>query len=154
VSFVRSGGDELEEEGRGVGVEGDVADFVDDEERDAAEAFQLVGEAAGAFGFSESEHPVGGRRERDSVAAAGGLDAESDAEMRLAGAGWPQEDHVVGLAQEVELVEMGDLLVGDGPLVGEVEVVEGLDLWKPDGFDSVLATVGFTRCDFFGEDLG
>ena len=55
-----SAGDELEEQGRCVGVEGDVADFVDDEERDAAEAFEFVGKTAVPFGFSESHYPFGG----------------------------------------------------------------------------------------------
>ena len=36
-SFV-AGADELEEQVRGFGFEGDVADFVDDEERDASES--------------------------------------------------------------------------------------------------------------------
>ena len=47
----------------------------------------------------------------------------------------------MGFAQEVELVEMGNLLAGDGALVGEVEVVEGLDLGEPGCSDPVLAAV-------------
>lgn len=102
--------------------------FVDDEEGDASEAFEFVGEAAGSLGVGEAGDPFGGGGEGDPVAPSGGLDAEGDGEVGLAGAGWAEEDDVVGFAEEVELVEVGDLGAGDGPLVGEVEVVEGLDL--------------------------
>jgi hypothetical protein len=77
------------------------------------------------------------------------LDAEGDGEVGFAGAGWSQEDHVVGFSEEVELVEMGDLLAGYGALVGEVEVIQGLDLGEPGCFDPVLAAVGFSGSDFF-----
>ena len=52
------------------------------------------------------------------------------------------------------MVEVGDLGAGDGPLVGEVEVVEGFDLGDVGGFDPMFAAVGFSGGDFFGEDLG
>jgi hypothetical protein len=48
----------------------------------------------------------------------------------------------VGFSEEVELVEVGDLGAGDGALVGEVEVVEGLDLREPGGPDPVFPAVG------------
>ena len=60
-----AGGDELEEQRCGVGVEGDVAHFVDDEQRDPAQAFQLVGEVPGSLGMGEPEHPLGGGGERN-----------------------------------------------------------------------------------------
>ena len=49
---------------------------------------------------------------------------------------------------------MGDLLFGDGSLVGEVEVVEGLGLGEPGGFDPVLTAVGFPGGDLLREHLG
>jgi hypothetical protein len=144
----------LEEQGCGVGVEGDVADFIDDEQRDASEAFELVAEAAGVLGVGESGDPFGRGGERDPVAASRGLDASCDRQVGLAGAWGAQEDHVVGFSQEVELVEMRDLLPGDGALVGEVEIVEGLGLGETGSFDPVLAAVGLTRRYLFGEDPG
>ena len=71
--------------------------FVDDEEGDASEAFEFVGEAAGSLRVGEAGDPFGGGGEGDPVAAAGGLDAEGDGQVGLAGAGWAQEDDVVGL---------------------------------------------------------
>ena len=44
-------------------------------------------------------------------------------------------------------MELSDLLAGDGALVGEVEVVEGLDLGEAGGFDPVLAAVLANRLD-------
>ena len=59
----------------------------------------------------------------------------------------------MGFSDEVELVEVGDLGSGHRTLVGEVEVVEGLDLGESGGADAVLAAMGFAGGDFFGEDL-
>ena len=67
--------------------------------------------------------------------------------MGFAGAGRPQEHHVVGFTDEVELVEMRDLLFGDRALVAKVEIVEGLDLGEPGRFDPVLSAVGLSRGD-------
>lgn len=75
VAFVAAG-NEGEEQGGGFGVEGDVSDFVDDEQRDAAESFQLFGESADSFGFSKSHHPFGGGGERHPIATAGCLHTE------------------------------------------------------------------------------
>ena len=69
-----AGRDELVEQRRGVGVEWDVADFVDDEQRDASEAFELFAESAGVLGVGESGDPFGRGGERDAVAAPRGLD--------------------------------------------------------------------------------
>ena len=49
---------------------------------------------------------------------------------------------------------MGDLLALDGALEGEVVVIERLDLGEAGGLDPVLAAVGFSGGDFFGEDGG
>lgn len=74
--------------------------------------------------------------------------------MGLGGPGWPEGNHVVGFSQKVELVEVRDLLTGDRSLVGEVEVVEGLDLREPGGFDLVFAAVGSTGGDLLEKHLG
>ncbi len=85
-SFVASR-DHREKQRGGVGVEGDVADLVDDDERNAAESFEFFFEPAGASRFAESADPVLGRRERDAVAASRGVNAERDRQVRLAGPG-------------------------------------------------------------------
>ncbi len=55
-----AGGDELEEEVGGVGVEGDVADFVNDDELVAADPLELGLEPAALVGFGEARDPVQG----------------------------------------------------------------------------------------------
>ena len=62
-SFV-AGGDELEEQVRGFGFEGDVADLVDDEQRVAAEPDEFGLQAAGVVGVGEAGDPVGGGGEQ------------------------------------------------------------------------------------------
>ena len=65
-SFV-AGGDEREEQRGGVGIEGDVADLVDDDERDASEPFEFVFESPGPFGGGEAADPVLGGGEGDAT---------------------------------------------------------------------------------------
>ena len=81
-----SGGDQLEEQVGRFGVEGDVADFVDDNQAVAGDLAQFDLEAVDAVGFGQSADPTGGRRERDAVPAVGGGDRQrggQDASMSV-----------------------------------------------------------------------
>jgi hypothetical protein len=79
-SFV-AGGDELEEQVRCFGFEGQVADFVDDQQRDPAQAFEFVGEPAGVVGCGEAGDPVGSGGELDAVSGVAGLDRQAGGEV-------------------------------------------------------------------------
>ena len=91
-----------------MGVERDVADLVDDEQRDALEPVELVVEAAVALRVGEQGDPFGGGAERDAVAGQAGADAERDRQVRLAGAGRAEQDDVLAAVEEVELAEVDD----------------------------------------------
>ncbi len=82
-----AGADELEHEVRGLRVERDVADFVDDQQRDQREALELGFELVLAFGLRQSGDPLGRGRELDALPSQAGADTQGDAEMRFAGAG-------------------------------------------------------------------
>ena len=58
-----------------------------------------------------------------------------------------QKDHVVSGLDEVERAEVRDDLLSDRALIGEVEVLERLDLWKAGRLDARLAAVGLTGRD-------
>src|SRR5579872_7381547 len=110
----------------GFGVEGDVADLVDDQERDEAEAAQLGLEAPLAFCLAEAGDPLGRGRELDALAGEAGADPERDREMRLAGAGRAEQQDVVAAVEEVELAEVLDHRLLDRALKAEVELLQGL----------------------------
>ena len=59
-----AGGDELEEQVRGFGLERDVADLVDDQQRVAAEADEFGLQPAGVVGVGEPGDPFGGGGEQ------------------------------------------------------------------------------------------
>ena len=59
-----AGGDELEEQVGGFGLEGDVADLVDDQQRVAAEADELGLQPPGVVGVGEAGDPFGGGGEQ------------------------------------------------------------------------------------------
>ena len=90
-----AGGDELEEQVRGFGFEGDVADLVDDQQRVAAEPAQLVLQPAGVVGVGEPVDPFGRGGELDPVPGLAGADREAGGEVGLAGAGRAEEDDVL-----------------------------------------------------------
>ena len=103
-----AGGDEAEHEVRGFGIEGDVADLVDDDQRDEGEPAQLGLELALAFGFAEPGDPLGRGRELHALAGEAGADPERDREVRFAGPGRAEQDHVLAAVEEVELAEVLD----------------------------------------------
>jgi hypothetical protein len=85
----------LEEQVRGFGFEGDVADLVNDEQWDPAEFDQFVFESAGVVGVGEAGDPLGCGGERDPVPGLAGPDPEPDRQMRFPGAGRSEEHDVV-----------------------------------------------------------
>ncbi len=141
-------------QGGGFGVEGDVADLVDDEQWDPSETLELLVEPARPLGLAETVDPLVGGGEGHPMAPSGGLDRQRDTQVRLAGAGWSEEDDVGGLGEEVELGEVGDGGPLDAGLGLEVEVVDGLDRREAGGLDAGLATVTVAGADLFGQDRG
>jgi hypothetical protein len=65
------------------------------------------------------------------LASEAGTDRERDRQMRLAGAGRFEQDHVFLGVQEVELAEVLDHLLLDRALEGEVELLERLAGGEP-----------------------
>ena len=68
-------------------VKRDVADLVDDQQRDALQLVEFGVEAAVALGVGQERDPFGGGLKRDALAGEAGADAERDRQMRLAGPG-------------------------------------------------------------------
>jgi hypothetical protein len=87
-----AGGDQLEDQVGGLGLERDVADLVDDQQWVAAERDQLVLELADVVGFGESGHPLAGDGELDPVPGLAGADRDPGGQVGLAGSGWAEED--------------------------------------------------------------
>ena len=143
-----AGGDELEEQVRGFGFEGDVADLVDDEQRVAAEADELGLQPAGVVGASarRATHSDGGR-EQDPVPGLAGADPQPDREVGLAGAGWSEEHDVVFGGDEVQGAQVGDEVAFEAAGVVEVELLDRLAGGEPGGADAALAAVGLPRGD-------
>ena len=92
--------DELEEQIRGVLIEWDVADLVNDQDAVAAEPLQFRVEFPPRVSLLEAVDPPDSGIKKDPVAGLGGLDAETDREVRFPGPGRPQQDHVLALGQE------------------------------------------------------
>jgi hypothetical protein len=103
-----AGGHQLEEQVGGLGFEGDVADFVDDQQRVAAEPDQLGLQPPGVVGVGEPGDPFGGGGEGDPVPCLAGPDRQPDREVGFAGAGRAEEDDVVAGGDEVQGAQVGD----------------------------------------------
>ena len=139
-AFVAAG-DEHEHQVRGLGVERDVADLVDDQQRDPLQLVELGVEAAVALRVGEQRDPFGGGAERDAVPGQAGADAERDREVGLAGAGRAEQDDVLFAGEEVELAEVQDRGLLDRALEAEVELLQRLSGGEARGLDPALAAV-------------
>jgi len=142
IDAPRSARDEAEHEVRGFGVEGDVADLVDDDQGDEAQPAKLGLEVALSLRVAEARDPLGRGRERDPLAGEAGADRERDREVGLAGPRRAKQDRVLARVEEVELAEVLDNLALDRALEGEVELLQGLSGREPRGLDPALAAVG------------
>ena len=83
--------DEMEEEIAAARRERQVAELVDDEQREAAVVADPLAKSAVAFGLGERGDDVGERAEVDAAAGFDRLDAEGEAQMGLAGSGWTDQ---------------------------------------------------------------
>jgi hypothetical protein len=124
-------GDELEEQVRGVLLEGQVANFVDDDQCVAAEFGEFSSKPVSLVSVLETGHPVGGGGEQHALSGVAGGDAEGDRHMGFAGAGRSEKDHVTGLGEVVGGGQRRDVVAADSWLVVEVELVEVLRAGKP-----------------------
>ena len=103
-----AGGHELEEQVRGFGLEGDVADLVDDDQRVAAQPGEFGLQPSVVVGVGEAGDPLGGGVEQDPVPGLAGPDRQTGRQVGLAGPGWAEEHHVVPGGDEVQGAEVGD----------------------------------------------
>src|SRR4051794_170266 len=146
--------DEHEHQIRGLRVERDVADLVDDQQRDPLQASEFVVEAALALRVGEERDPFGRGPERDAMAGQASADPESDAQVGLAGAGRAQQDHVLLAGQEVELPEVQHAVAADRRLEAEVELLQGLSGREAGRLDAALAAVAVAAVDLGLEQRG
>src|SRR6202020_2679240 len=129
----------------GVRVERDVADLVADQQRNPLETGELLIEPSLTLGVCEQRDPLGCGSEDHALPGQAGADRQRDRQVRLAGAGWPEQDHVFLAVQEVELTEVLDHLPLDRALEGEVELLERLSGGKARSADASIATVSLSR---------
>ncbi len=102
------GVDELEEEIAAGGRDREVADLVDDEQREAAVVADLLAKSAIAFGLGERGDDVGERIEVDAAAGFDRLGAEDETEMGPAGSGRVYEMEGFGAIDELQSGERED----------------------------------------------
>ena len=126
-----AGIDELEEQIAAAGHDGQVADFVDDQERGAAKVAHAFAKRPFLLGLGERGDDVGESGEGDTASGFDRLDRECGGEMALAGAGWAEQVHHLGAVDEVQLGQCQDAVAIERGLEGEVEAGERLDGGQP-----------------------
>ena len=137
----------MEEQVGGFGFEGDVADFVDDQQRVTPEPDEFLLQLAGVVGVGEVGDPVGGGGEQDSVSGLAGPDGQPDRQVSFAGAGRAEEDDVVAGGDEVQGAQVGDQVAFEAAGVVEVEPLRALAGREPGSPDPALAAVGVVGGD-------
>jgi hypothetical protein len=145
-SFI-AGRDQLEEQVGGLWLAGDVADFVDDQHRVAAQPGQFGLQVAALVGVGEAGDPLGGGGERDPVPGLAGPDRQPGGQVGFAGAGRPEKDHVLPACHEVQGAQVGDDFSFQSSGMVVVELFQGLAGGEPGGPDTALAAVGLAGGD-------
>src|SRR5436305_228418 len=122
-----AGVDELEEQIAAAGDDGQIADLVDDEQREAAEVSDPFAQGAFPFGFGERGDDIGERAEVDAATGLHRLDAERETEVGLSGP--RRADKVDGLSpvDELQSGKSYDAVFVERGLEGEVEAGKCLD---------------------------
>jgi hypothetical protein len=118
-------GDDLEQGGGGFGGQGEVAEFVDDQEAGAVEEADGGGPASFDGGAVAAGGEVGGGGEVGAVAGLGGLAGQADGEVGLAQAGRADEQDVGGGFEVAAGGQLGDQGGVDGGGGVVVEVFQG-----------------------------
>ncbi len=124
-------GEEVEQQLAAGALEGHEAEFVDDQQRDPQVALMQPGERELVARLDQLAHEVGRAHEGDAVATAGGLHAERDREVRLAGADRPGDHDVLGALDVRATRELGELRPLDALQRVPVELLEGLEVREP-----------------------
>ena len=129
--------DELEEEIRGVLVEGDVSHLIDDDELVSADLLQLRLQLPGVVSGGEPADPVVRRIEQDRVARLGGFHSEPYREVGLPDPGRAEQDHLLRLRLRDERAgrQVREQVPPEAGQVVEVKVLEGLDRGEMGGAD-------------------
>ena len=132
--------------------DGQVSDFIDDEQRGPSEEADFFGELALAFGFGEA---VGGFCERGFVDALSGFDggdAERGREVGFSGSRRSEEVDGFASPDEVELGQGCDSLPVERGLECEVEAFDRLDGEELRGSQRDVYSSCFAQCVFFAEE--
>ena len=130
-----AGGDELEDQIRGVLIEWNIANLIHDQQRVAPQSNELGGEFASGVGLLEAGNPPRRSVEQHPVAGLRGLHSQADGEVCFPCSGWAKEDNVLALGQEHSGAQMGDEVPVGAGLVVEVEILQRLVPGEPGSFD-------------------
>jgi hypothetical protein len=137
----------LEEQVGGLGLEGHVADLVDDQQRIAAQAAQLVLQPAGVMGLGQPADPLGGGGEQHPVTGLAGPDGQAGGQVRLAGAGRTEQQHVLLRGDEVQRAQVRDQVPFEAAGVVEIELLQALAGREPGGAAAAFPAVGLAGGD-------
>ena len=152
AAFV-AGADDLEEEVGSVLVDGEVADFIKDEEGGGGVFAHFGFEAADVLGGAEGVDDVDGVGEEDAVALLAGGVAKGGGKVGFAKSDEADEDEVGFVADELEAKEVLDLQAVDffGPV--PAEGFEGFDDGEAGGLEATGDGAVGTQVGFAFDEL-
>jgi hypothetical protein len=138
--------DHVEEHVGGVGPVGEIADFVDDEQRRVSVCNEGVSKTSLAKGRRELVDELGSSDEERIESVLDGAVSDGDGEMGFPAAGFSHEDETSSLGEEVGGKSRAEEGQAYGRLQCEVEVVDGLEERKAgasrEATESGLLTLG------------
>ena len=136
-----TGADDLEEEVAALLVQGQVAEFVEDEQLWGGVLAQGGGQIVGANGTLQSVDNIDGIGEKDAFACQCGGVANGGSQMAFAQPGISEKEEVFLALQKIQGKEAFDGLAGDFFWPFPIEGIEGFDDGKASGAHAALSTL-------------
>jgi hypothetical protein len=150
-AFLVAGIDELEEQVAATWGDRQIADFVDHQQRTAAQEADFLPQRTLAFGFGEDGDEIGERDEVDTLSGADRLDCGG--EVGFAGTWWPEQVDDLGTGDEVEAGERHDPVAVERRLEREVEAGERFDDGQSGHAQGRLDPAVLAQAEFLGEKV-
>src|SRR5262249_62327666 len=126
--------DQREEEGRGLGYKGKITRLIDDWELGLGKGAEPLLEPTFGMTFGELRNDRGGGDELHRMPGHDCFASERHRKMRFADAGWPEQQHVLAIADPTCASKLAHLLGIDGGLRRKVEAREIAHEWEAASF--------------------
>ncbi|KAG5735224.1 hypothetical protein E4T56_gene17581, partial [Termitomyces sp. T112] len=144
---------QLEEEIGAARRDGQIADFIHDQQRSTGVEADFLGQSPLALGLGKRLDQLGQRAAVDTAPGPDGSHADGSGQMGFSRAGRPEKMKHFGPVDKLELRQRGDAMSVERRLEGEVEAFNGFDRQETRGAQRHADAPPFAQVQFLGQQI-